>query len=226
MRPRRLISVRARQGRRLSSHGFRVVDLSALALVTAVVCARQSSASLLRMPAGDVLPFVLAAVVFGRALHWLRLYRFVRSEGVVRHFTHLTGAWLLGVLTLLLSYRLGHDRAAIEACWPWGVLAAATLVGLHTAWWGTVRAWRTAGWLTPNLVIVGATGHAEQLISEALASGHVNVVAVFDDRRERSPQSLLGVPVLGNIDALIGHRIIPYVDRIVVAVEPGDEPPS
>ena len=222
MRPRRLISVRAKQGRRLSSHGFRLVDLSALVLVTAVVLARQSSAPLWRTPVGDVLPYVLAALMFGRALHSLRLYRFVRSEAIARHLTQLAGAWLVGVLALVLSYRLGPaDQAAFAACRQWAILSAAVLAGLHTVWWFTVRSWRAAGWLTPSLVIVGATDHAERIISAAIATGHVNIVGVFDDRRERSPQSLLGVPVLGDIDALIGHRIMPYVDRVVVAIEPG-----
>lgn len=221
MRPRRLVSVRAKQGRRLSSHGFRTVDVSALFAVTAVVCDRQSPASLLNTPVGEVMPFALGALVFARALHSFGLYRFVRSESVVRHSCHLAAAWAVAVLALLTTYRLGHDQPPITACWLWSILAAATLAALHAVWWLTVRAWRAAGWLTPNLVIVGATSHAESIIGDAIARGHVNVVGVFDDRRERRPAAVLGVPVLGDIDALLGHRIMPYVDRVVLAIDPG-----
>ncbi len=221
MRPRRLISVRAKRGRRLSSHAFRAVDLFALVVVTVVACDGQSPASLLDTPVGDVLPFVCAALVFARALHSLGLYRFLRSESVVRHFVRMTTGWAVAVVTLLITYRLGHDRPWSLACVQWSLLAAATLTGLHAGWWVTVRAWRTAGRLTPNLVIVGANSQAERIISDALARGHVNILAVFDDRGERSPRAVRGVPVLGDIDTLLGHRIIPYIDRIVIAIDSG-----
>jgi polysaccharide biosynthesis protein PslA len=219
MRPRRLVTVRANRGRRRSSHGFRTVDLCSLALVTVVICERAERASLLGTPVGDVVPFVTAALVFAWALRSFRLYRFVRSEGVVRHFTRLVAAWFFAVLALLVTYRLGSD-APITACWQWSVLAGATLAGLHAVWWSMVRAWRAAGWLTPNVVIVGATDQAERIISDAISRGHVNVVGVFDDRLERNPQAVLGVPVLGNVDALLNHRIIPYLDRVVIVIEP------
>lgn len=221
MRPARLVTVRARKGRRLSSHCFRILDLAALVVVTTVVCDHQSAASLSSTPVGVVAPFVVGALVFGRALHSLRLYRFVRSEGIVRHFAQLAAAWVIGVLALLVTDRLVGAGPSMAACWRWSVLAAVTLTGLHALWWLTVRAWRAAGWLTPNVVIVGATSHAERIIGDAIARGHVNVVGVFDDRRERSPQSVLGVPVLGDVDALLDHRIIPYLDRVVIAIEPG-----
>ncbi len=48
----------------------------------------------------------------------------------------------------------------------------------------------------------------------------MNVVAVFDDRLARAPAAVLGVPVLGDVDALLTHRITPFVDLIVVAVDP------
>ena len=116
---------------------------------------------------------------------------------------------------------MGNDQAPATACWQWSILTAATLAGLHALWWLTVRSWRAAGWLTPNVVIVGATSHAERIIRDAIAGAHVNVVGVFDDRHERRPQAVLGVPVLGDIDALLGHRIIPYIDQVVIAIDPG-----
>ena len=44
------------------------------------------------------------------------------------------------------------------------------------------------------------------------------MLGVFDDRADRIPASVAGVPVLGDTEALLGHRIMPYVDRIVIAV--------
>jgi lipopolysaccharide/colanic/teichoic acid biosynthesis glycosyltransferase len=45
---------------------------------------------------------------------------------------------------------------------------------------------------------------------------------VFDDRLARAPETVEGVPVLGDVAALIGHRVMPHVDRIVLALDPSD----
>jgi polysaccharide biosynthesis protein PslA len=66
--------------------------------------------------------------------------------------------------------------------------------------------------------VVGATGAAERLIAAALKSREVNILGVFDDRAARRPKDLRGVPVLGGSEALLGHRVLPYVDRIVITV--------
>jgi Undecaprenyl-phosphate glucose phosphotransferase len=123
------------------------------------------------------------------------------------------------VIVLLTELLVDNGRSTTTCC-TWIALAAAVVATLHTAWSSTVRWWRAHGWLTPNLVIVGATEYAERVISDAIARRHVNVLGVFDDRLERSPSALLGVPVLGDVDALLGHKITPYIDRIVIAVEP------
>ena len=221
MRPRNLISVRAKRGRRLSSHGIRIVDQSSLVLITILICDAASRRSLLDTSVGDVGPFVVAALVFGRALRSLGLYRFVRSESLLRHLIQLAAAWIAAMSALLITRLLFDGEPGIWTCGQWGILAAATLGALHVIWWLTVRSWRSNGWLTPNVVIVGATTQAESIISEAMARGHVNVVGVFDDRLERNPSAVLGVPVLGDVDALLSHRIIPFVDRVVIAIEPG-----
>ncbi|MFW2346016.1 MAG: exopolysaccharide biosynthesis polyprenyl glycosylphosphotransferase, partial [Brevundimonas mediterranea] len=72
---------------------------------------------------------------------------------------------------------------------------------------------------SPNIVIVGATRNAEALIRRALERRDLNVLGVFDDRLARSPDRLAGVPVLGGANALLTHRMLPYVDRIVLAID-------
>jgi Undecaprenyl-phosphate glucose phosphotransferase len=219
MRPRRLVSVRANQSKRLSSHLFRAVDLVALIIVTVVMAEHASPLPLLSTPIRLIVPFIVGALVLGRALHSLRLYRFPRNDSLLVHMGELTEALGMSMLAVLGSAWLITHGVAFTICWEWIVLAAITTMGLHTAWWLRVRSWRAAGWLTPNVVIVGANDHAEHLIGDALARRHVNVLGIFDDRLERSPSALLGVPVLGDINALLTHKITPYVDRVVIAIE-------
>ncbi|MCW2542234.1 MAG: Undecaprenyl-phosphate glucose phosphotransferase [Frankiales bacterium] len=221
MRPRRLVSVRANQSKRLSSHVFRAVDVIALVAVTAAVSAIQSPAHLvLSTSVRQILPLVLGALVLARALRALRLYRFERSNGIRAHLGQLAGALGMSIAVVFIASWLITDGPSNTVCWQWIGLAAIVLTALHTGWWLIVRAWQSAGWLTPNLVIVGATEYAERVIGDAIARRNVNVLGVFDDRLERSPKALLGVPVLGDIDALLSHKITPYVDRVVIAVEP------
>lgn len=189
MRPRRLVSVRANQSKRLSSHVFRTVDLIALAIVTVFMSDYHAPAGLLSIPVRQVLPFVIGALVFGRALRSLRLYRFVRSDGGLAHFGQMAAAVGMTTAAVFGTEWLVGAGPSMRACWEWVGLATSALVVLHTAWWLTVWAWRRAGWLTPNLIVVGANEYAERVISDAITRRHVNVLGVFDDRLERSPGS-------------------------------------
>ncbi|HEX7945906.1 MAG TPA: exopolysaccharide biosynthesis polyprenyl glycosylphosphotransferase, partial [Phenylobacterium sp.] len=60
----------------------------------------------------------------------------------------------------------------------------------------------------------------QRLIKRAIKTRDVNILGVFDDRRDRVGPEVCGVPVLGKTSDLIDHRILPYVDRIVVTVPP------
>jgi hypothetical protein len=53
-----------------------------------------------------------------------------------------------------------------------------------------------------------------------MAAGDLAVLGVFDDRHDRAPAAMLGVPVLGDTKALVDHRIMPFVDRVVITIAP------
>ena len=135
MRPTRLVSVRANQSRRLSSHVFRVVDLLALAIVTIVIWNHQSPVPLLSTPVREILPLVAGALVLAWALRSLRLYRFVRSDGVLAHLSRITAALAMTIMAVFLTEWLIRDGPSIKVCWEWILLAAGVLTVLHCAWW-------------------------------------------------------------------------------------------
>ena len=212
-RPGRLVPARARMQVRGLSRMFRVVDGLVFAGVTA------AAVSIAR-PSPDVFaPLVLGALALLPALYLLEAYTFHRRETLGRQALRVSAAFgVVGLVVLLGVLIFGHGRidAALLAGWG-GALALATAV-LHVAWWRAVDHGRRDGRLTPNVVVVGATVNAERFIRGALATGDVNVLGVFDDRADRAPPQVLGVPVLGDTNALIGHRIMPYVDRVIIAV--------
>lgn len=103
-------------------------------------------------------------------------------------------------------------------CAAWFASASIALCLTHIAWGLVVGRLRRRGLLTPNLIVVGATPAAQRLIRRALKTRDINVLGVFDDRRDRVGPDVSGVPVLGKTADLIDHRILPFVDRIVITV--------
>lgn len=221
LRPGALRSVRARQSRRLASHAFRAVDVLFLIGATAALVIPATPGPLVQAPVGLVAPFVLGVIVLNHVLTAIGVYRFDRSTGYRHHMSVVLAPTLIVTAVTVgaaaLSISPGADTLPIR-WWPLAAIAGLTV--LHTVWWALVRRWRKRHWLTPNIVLVGATARAENLINEALARGDIHVLGVFDDRLSRSPQNVLGVPLLGNTDALLTHRIMPHVDLIVVTVDP------
>ena len=162
-------------------------------------------------------PLVIGVLVTLGALDGLDAYAFSTRDPL---WLQLARAWAavaagsgaaLGLSALLPA---GRPVEALDAG-----AAMALALGLSHAWaWLRVRRWRHAGRLTPNIIVVGATDNAARLIESALATREVNVIGVFDDRADRVGPTVHGVPVLGDTSALLEHRLLPYVDRIVIAV--------
>jgi len=217
LRPERLAPVRERLSGPLLARLFRAMDAAValgLALAAAGFAAR---GSLIEAPLGAVLPLAMAPALALWALGAARAYDLGRAERLRRHMMRAVVSTLFGGATGVLAAVLLHPAAA-EAAF---VYAAALTVGVGAvhAWaWIAVRRWRRLGRLTPNVVVVGATQNAGRLIESALASREVNVLGIFDDRTTRIPPTLRGVPVLGSTHELLDHRILPYVDRIVITV--------
>jgi Undecaprenyl-phosphate glucose phosphotransferase len=105
-------------------------------------------------------------------------------------------------------------------CAIWVASASLALIATHIGWGLILADLRRNGLITPNLVIVGGTPAAQRLIRRAIKTRDVNILGVFDDRRERVGPEVCGVPVLGKTADLIDHRILPFVDRIVISVPP------
>jgi Undecaprenyl-phosphate glucose phosphotransferase len=218
MRPTGLAPVRQRMSPWTVRVLLRLGDLAGL--VAAIGAALLFSAW--RLPAEAVLAdlprFLIAAALLAWSLGAIDVYRLGRRESLARHLVRLTAACGLGGgVVFFVAYAFGPGGIAPELD-AWFCLSVAGLTGLHALWWGLVRRWRRLGRLTPNIVVVGATTNAARLIERLTASGDAAVLGVFDDRLARAPRDVAGVPVLGDTNALIGHDIMPYVDRVVITV--------
>jgi Undecaprenyl-phosphate glucose phosphotransferase len=216
MRPAALSPARSRMTGWTLGAIFRGADAAALALIA--VAGGFAFAGGALSPASFV-PFVVGAIILIWSLAAVRAYDFAPRESLVAHLTRLAAGF--GLAGIGLGLLLAGFKPATLAPHPFGLwfLTSFLLLGsLHALWWAVVRRWRAAGRLTPNIMVVGATANAERLIKAAMQSGEAAVLGVFDDRADRIPSHLAGVPVLGDTEALVRHRVMPFVDRIVITV--------
>jgi Undecaprenyl-phosphate glucose phosphotransferase len=223
-RPEVWLNARQRHAVRLTTHYFRAVDVL-LVCVIALICAwAVAPAGLFKAELSLAAPFALGAAVTLSLIKSLGLYRFRRRLKPSMHLVVVSAAvGAAGACVILAGWAMRGPQGLWSAYLIWAGLTVLTLYGLHIGWCGLVGRWRASGALTPNVVVVGATRHAERLIRDALERRDINVLGVFDDRLARSPRSVEGVPVLGGADALLTHRMTPYVDRIVLAIDPRAE---
>jgi len=221
LRPQTLVSSRARNAGRLAVRFFSAADTSVMIALALTTAAAAVAGPLLAAPLGALLPLATATGVAIWALTAFGLYSFGRNERLAAHLVKLAAAFGLGGASgLAVDLVTGGGGHALLGLTIWLALSFMTVHMLHVWWWATVRAWRRNGRLTPNVVVVGATRHAERLIKAAMARRDVNVIGIFDDRLSRNPESVAGVPVLGDTAALMTHRVMPFVDRVVVALDP------
>ena len=219
LRPGRLVASRARIAGPALSMSFRLID-AAITVVLAVMAIASVLPRGLSGAAGESLaPYALALAVLIISLSALEAYAFRPGQSLGSHLMRIalafaTTAALVGLA--LLSPRL-EAAAALKL---WLATSFAALFLGHIAAWHLVAWLRKTGKLTPNVVIVGGGRNAERMIEAALKSGEVAVLGLFDDRAGRA-KAIKGVPVLGDINALIGHKIGPYIDRIIICVPSG-----
>ena len=218
LRPERLTASRARMDGRTCERTFRFADAAMICAVGLAVAPLSLPGGLLRAQVGAVLPYLLNAALLLWALKAFGAYLFEPRDGLAGHLLRTTLAFLApATATLVVLGREPFSAGSAQLGLWLGVSFSAVYLA-HLCWWRLVKSWRADGRLTRNIVIVGATRNAERLIEALLKSREANVLGVFDDRLARAPREVKGVPVLGDTQSLTSHRLIPYVDRIVVTV--------
>lgn len=222
MRPVRLVSTRRRISGAVLARGFQAIDAGVAAGLAWVAAGLAAPGDGLADHALAALPFLAAGGLLIAALDALKAYDLRAREPVMRHLARVAAALIPPAVILIVGLVVAQAPASIAQVFAIDLIGAAGLFfALHALWWALVRRARAAGRLTPNIVIVGATEKAARLIGRAMEAGDLAVLGIFDDRLERAPSALLGVPVLGDTQALVSHRIMPFVDRVVVTIAPG-----
>jgi Undecaprenyl-phosphate glucose phosphotransferase len=212
-RPKILAPTRLRLAGRLMTRMFQAGDALALLAAGAVVFA-ETDASIQSLPVSAA-----GGLAVLTALSLFNTYAFSARQSLRRQLAKVFAAFAIGASVAVLALlAVASPALLIPPMQIWTPVALALVSALHVGWWLVVRRWRASGRLTPNIIVVGATGAAERLIAAMLESREVNILGLFDDRAARSPKDIAGVPVLGDTKALLDHRIMPFVDRVVISV--------
>lgn len=166
----------------------------------------------------QILPYVMILVATSWGLRAASAYGLAPERQAVDHIlttAYGTGLPLagLGLLTQWLYAPQAAQSVLAAMYLTWLALniihAVALLLG---------RAFVRAGWISENVVIVGATPNARRLIERNGSAGDLNIVGIFDDRLSRAPKTMAGAPLLGQLDDLFSWERLPEIDRIVVTV--------
>jgi Undecaprenyl-phosphate glucose phosphotransferase len=184
----------------------------------ALAAGAAASVLLAPQPVGALWPAVVGAILSFLLLPAMGSYAFAKTETYA--MAMVRGVAAVGLVAAAMAAVQGvvGGVAGLSAALRWTLLTLVTLDIARAASLATVRRWRAGGRLTPNILVVGATENAKRLVEGALETREVAVLGVFDDRSDRIAPTVHGVPVLGDTRALIRHRILPYVDRIVLTV--------
>lgn len=172
---------------------------------------------LLSAPLILALPFLVLplAMVFGGIK--AGGYRFGRPGDSRRGLLWTAaGATMAGFGVVGAAALAGHDLVADLA--RQGLLQLALLAGLHVHYHAAGRFLSRAGWLSDNVVIVGATPTAARIVERNAREREINILGYFDDRAGRTPQVMGEAAYLGGVDDLLSWPRLPEADRIVITV--------
>ena len=101
------------------------------------------------------------------------------------------------------------------------VFATLAMAGERLLGYGLLNRWQAAGHLSTSVVVFGADAIGQRLVKVVHEDypDSVSVVGVFDDRVQRVPGHVQGIPVDGGIDALIEFvKATPAVDKVLIAL--------
>jgi Undecaprenyl-phosphate glucose phosphotransferase len=218
-RPSQLASARNRLSGATVARIVRGVDLALMAVTAWSVLSLVQPTGPLGAPLHEVLTYLAAGVLGAWGLKCADSYGFAPAEPLALHLVRAGGGLVLAALAGSAAMMVFPPADGVRAgLGLWWVTSFGLVYLAHLGWWLSVRRWRKAGMLTPNVVVVGATKNAERLIGALLETREAAVLGVFDDRLGRAPDAICRVPVLGDTQALLSHRVMPYVDRIVITV--------
>jgi putative colanic acid biosynthesis UDP-glucose lipid carrier transferase len=174
------------------------------------------------VPGNYLLAILVGVLLTANYTQIARLYDPRNLRRVTVLFGRIAVAWLAVMFTLVTIAFVTKTSESYSRAWLllWFALALGAFGGIRILLLVQIGRWRQAGKLNQNVVIIGAGDYGQRLIRELRRNldPMLNIVGVFDRRHTRVPPEVEGIPVLGDIDALLRFVRTAQVDEIVVAL--------
>ncbi|MBT8442598.1 MAG: undecaprenyl-phosphate glucose phosphotransferase [Gammaproteobacteria bacterium] len=162
------------------------------------------------------------ALLMLQAFHTLGLYRFGRILTPYQQIAKIVGVCLLLFLLMTtgaFALKISEDYSRVWA-FAWLGSAMVGLIAVRFAAAAAVRELAAARKLGRNIVIYGGSDQGRRLIQhiEGLHEPWNRIVAVFDDRAERTGPFVRGHRILGGVDAMVNWCRVHRVDEVLIAL--------
>jgi Undecaprenyl-phosphate glucose phosphotransferase len=165
---------------------------------------------------------IFAATLFVTMFERSGGYQLKRLQLLRWQLRHVLMVWAVAVAVLLFGASLGKISEIYSL--GWGVVWFGTTASLLMMERGVLHfaltRWVRAGYLTRNIVILGAGSEGERLIAKLKHSQDptVTICGLFDDHKSQPPLSVHGLSVLGTTNDLIRFARCNPVDEVIVAL--------
>lgn len=200
---------------------LRGVDAACMIVGIAIICMLTGRGQ--SMPSSvELLLLVLSALA---ALNFLHLFGVYRHEAILLVNLGLARCLLAtlvaGAVVLGLAMAIGGDVLAGAQAWLMHslaiVLAFLATVRLTLAFW--LRHRQTNAASRQRIAILGAETIGQRLLQRLHAhADEIEIVGVYDDRKDRLPMHCMGHAITGGIDTLLRDLREHPVDRVIVAL--------
>ena len=169
-----------------------------------------------------VLTVLFGALLGANFFHLNGAYRESTVSRLGESTRRATLSWMCVAAVLIAVSFVTKSSAEFSRGWSilWFAFTLAALIVSRVVVDRQLRQWRARGRLYRNAVVFGVGPIGQQFISQvaANAGSGIRLLAAFDDRKARAPDFCCGVPVAGDIDALIDFVRKNPVDMVVVAL--------
>ena len=162
----------------------------------------------------------LAAALLQRAATYRTASRTTSVSGLGEAFAYLA----LVASPLLLLTLAPRSLGSGTALWAllWLLFCACAFALIRVAARPIVTHWVKSGRQCRRTAIFGASPTGSEMARRILSGGspHLALVSVFDDRRDRVPREIEGLPVLGGLDELVASAGANDggVDEVIIAL--------
>ena len=203
----------------------KAIDLCLIVGTTVTVFALQNGVTIRLAREVDhnlltLLTSLLAAMLFIAGFQRIGGYALAQLMRLRWQLTRTTAVWAVTGSVLFFAALLSGIPGIHFAAWApgWIVTTLAFLLIERGIVRGAIAQCARQGWLTRNVVIVGAGEQGERLIAKLQKSG-VAIRGVFDDRlSSRIPDALCGFGVIGTTDALLRFARRVPIDEVIITL--------